>query len=90
MAEYHTVYKGPEGETTQWEDIHVRLGNMAPRPKPPKPAPYAPPSEAARDAAWLEQQDPDGLEAAEDELADDRALEQLRYGSVRLYAASST
>ncbi len=27
MAEYHTVYKGPEGESTQWDDIQAKLGN---------------------------------------------------------------
>lgn len=27
MTEYHTVYKGPEGESTQWDDIQAKLGN---------------------------------------------------------------
>ena len=28
MTEYHTVYKGPEGETTQWDDIQAKHGNL--------------------------------------------------------------
>lgn len=28
MAEYHTVYKGPDGDTTQWDDIQRKLGNL--------------------------------------------------------------
>ena len=27
MTDYHTTYKGPEGETTQWDDIQAKLGN---------------------------------------------------------------
>ncbi|KAF8060532.1 Pdcl3 [Scenedesmus sp. PABB004] len=77
-AMLHTLYKGPEGETTQWEDIQVRLGNMAPRPKPWKPEKYAAPAEEARDAAWLAARDEDELSGAEDEFPDDRALEELR------------
>jgi hypothetical protein len=37
MTEYHSVYKGPEGETTQWDDIQRKLGNLpekVPRPPP--------------------------------------------------------
>ena len=28
MTDYHTTYTGPEGETTQWEDIQRKLGNL--------------------------------------------------------------
>ena len=45
MGDYHTVYKGPEGETTQWEDIQTRLGNLPPKPKPWRPDAYAPPAD---------------------------------------------
>ena len=45
MADYHTQYKGPEGETTEWEDIHIKLGNMAPKPKPAKAPEYEPDQE---------------------------------------------
>lgn len=40
MADYHSVYKGPEGETTQWQDIQAKLGNYAPKAKPPKFTPF--------------------------------------------------
>lgn len=78
MTEYHTVYKGPEGETTQWEDIQTRLGNLAPKPKPWKPDAYAPQQQEGKDTAWLDKQDEEGLEAAEDDFADDRELQQYR------------
>ena len=25
MADYHTTYKGPEGHTTEWDDIQVQI-----------------------------------------------------------------
>lgn len=28
MTDYHTVYKRGEGESTQWEDIQRKLGNI--------------------------------------------------------------
>lgn len=31
MTEYHTIYKGPEGESTQWDDIQRKLGNAPPK-----------------------------------------------------------
>jgi len=99
----HTVYRGPEGETTEWEDIQVKLGNFAPRPKPPKPAPFAPerddPAAAARRdpssaaaRAWLDGRTAPELERLEDELpGDDRALErhrQRRLAQLRAAAAA--
>ena len=78
MAEYHTVYKGPEGETTQWEDIQVKLGNMAPKPKPWKPDAYKPEEEQQKDKQFLEQKDEQELEDLEDDFDDDRALEEYR------------
>lgn len=54
----HTVYNGPEGETTEWGDIQRRIGNFAPLPAVFKPDPWAPATEgseagegAASDAA---------------------------------------
>lgn len=75
----HTVYKGPEGETTQWEDIQVKLGNMAPRPKPWKPEAYTPEEEEQKDKDWLDKKDEGELSDLEDEFGDDRALEEYRY-----------
>lgn len=88
----HTVYRGPEGETTEWEDLQVKLGNFAPRPKPPKPPPFAPcadddPAAAARrdpsSAAareWLDSRTAQELERLADEgvADDDRELERHR------------
>ncbi|CAI5937167.1 unnamed protein product [Closterium sp. NIES-64] len=34
MADYHTVYKEPEGTTTEWEDLQVKFGNLALLEKP--------------------------------------------------------
>jgi hypothetical protein len=28
MTDYHTVYKGNEGETTEWDDIQRKQGNF--------------------------------------------------------------
>ena len=52
--DYHTVYKGPEGETTQWDDIQRKLGNLPAKVRaaadcrqaggPPRP-PCSPPPE---------------------------------------------
>lgn len=47
MADYHTTYKGPEGATTEWDDIQAKLGNYVPKPKP-KPKPFEPPEQKAR------------------------------------------
>lgn len=79
MAEYHTVYKGPEGETTQWEDIQTKLGNMAPKPKPWKPDAYKPEEEQRVDQEFLSKaHDQQQLQDLEDEFDDDRALEEYR------------
>lgn len=87
------MYKGPEGETTEWEDLQVKLGNFAPRPKPPKPPAFTPrdadaddPAAAARrdpsSAAtkqWLDGRTAQELERLEDDLGDDdRELERYR------------
>ena len=31
MADYHTVYKANEGETTEWDEIQRKLGNLPPK-----------------------------------------------------------
>ena len=31
MTDYHTTYKGPEGQTTEWDDLQV----WVPTPPPP-------------------------------------------------------
>ncbi|KAG2487416.1 hypothetical protein HYH03_013984 [Edaphochlamys debaryana] len=79
MTEYHTVYKGPEGETTQWEDIQRRLGNLPPKAPVWKPDPYAPQQEVRRDAAWVAGADEAALrEEGAEAFEDDRFLEEYR------------
>ena len=78
MADYHTVYKGPEGQTTQWEDIQVKLGNMTPRAPKHKPPKYEGEAEVVQDGQWLKGQEEGALSDAEDDFTDDRELEQLR------------
>jgi hypothetical protein len=79
MADYHTVYKGPEGETTQWDDIQRRLGNLPAAPPVWKPDAYAPEREAPSGRALVDSKaNADELSDLEDEFDDDRALEQYR------------
>lgn len=79
MSDYHTVYKGPEGETTQWEDIQTKLGNMARKPKPWKPDAYKPEEEQQVDKEFLANvHDEQQLQDLEGEFDDDRALEEYR------------
>lgn len=49
MADYHTVYKEPEGTTTEWEDLQVKYGNLEARPKPEKTKAWEPAEEEKRD-----------------------------------------
>lgn len=78
MTDYHAVYKGPEGESTQWEDIHRRLGNLPQKAPVWKPAAYTPAEEEKHDADWLDKRDEQELSDLEDEFSDDRFLEMYR------------
>ncbi|VAH57881.1 unnamed protein product [Triticum turgidum subsp. durum] len=87
MADYHFVYKDVEGATTQWDDIQRKLGNLPEKPAPFKPPPFAPRADAdeqPRSKEWLDARDPDELEELEDDLDDDRFLEQYRMGVIRV------
>lgn len=84
MTEYHTVYKGRE-ETTQWDDIQRKLGNLAPKEKPFKPEAFTPDEHEAatskRGEEWIATcDDPGELSDAEDEFQDDEFLEKFRWG----------
>ena len=81
MAEYHTTYRGPEGRTTEWDDIQIKMGNKAPRPKREKAPKFAGEYEEAQDSDWVRRLDEDELSDIEDDLEDDRALKVLRYYS---------
>ena len=85
MADDHTVYKGPEGRTTQWEDIQRKMGNLPPKEPPSKPDPWTPEKGDARDADWLDSRDEKELEDLEDEFEDDRFLEQYRQVAAGTY-----
>lgn len=79
MMENRTVYERVEGETTQWEDLQRKFGNLPPKEPVQKAAPFAPAQEPRQDEAWLEQAEaPEDLKDAEDDFADDRFLEQYR------------
>jgi CelD/BcsL family acetyltransferase involved in cellulose biosynthesis len=80
MADYHTTYKGPEGETTEWEDLQRKHGNLPPKEPAWKPEAWAPEAEARRGAARVKGKDADELSDLEDEeeFADDRFLEDYR------------
>jgi hypothetical protein len=79
MADYHKIYKGPDGQTTQWEDIQVKLGNMTPRDPKYKPPKYEGEAKPVKDAKWIKDQEEEGLSDQEDAFDDDRELEQLRW-----------
>lgn len=81
-VDYHSVYKDVEGTSTQWDDIQCRLGNLPPKLWHFKPPPFTTKVDAdkhLKSKEWLEAHEPDGLEELEDDLDDDRFLEQYRY-----------
>ena len=99
-ADYgHVVHRGAEGETTEWDDIHARLGNAPPRASPrAPPAPFAPRAEEEDEAreiaaapsrsvatARVDALGADALEAMEDDdaFADDAFLETYRCATRR-------
>ena len=99
-ADYgHVVHRGAEGETTEWDDIHARLGNAPPRASPrAPPAPFAPRAEEEDEAreiaaapsrsvatARVDALGADALEEMEDDdaFADDAFLETYRCATRR-------
>lgn len=79
MADYHTVYKDVEGTTTEWEDLQIKHGNLAPKEKPKKEA-WVPADEVRKGTTeWLDGKTEEELEEAEDEVDDDRFMEDYRY-----------
>ncbi|KAI4350542.1 hypothetical protein L6164_004989 [Bauhinia variegata] len=81
MADYHFVYKDVEGASTQWDDIQRKLGNLPPKPPAFKPAPFTPaPDEGSvpKDKSWIDEKTEEELEELEDDLDDDRFLEEYR------------
>ena len=81
MGDNRTVYERPEGQTTQWEDIQRKMGNMAPADKVWKPAAWSAERELPRGLAALVGNGGDGADAVGDlegEFDDDRFLEEYR------------
>ncbi|EPS66856.1 hypothetical protein M569_07919 [Genlisea aurea] len=81
MADYHFVYKDLEGASTQWDDIQRKLGNLPPKPPPFKPAPFSPAEDEdanPKDKLWIDRKNDVELEDLEDDLDDDRFLEDYR------------
>lgn len=76
--DYHTTYRAPEGQTTEWDDIQIKMGNMAPRPKKEKAPKFEGEVEEAKDADWVKRLDEDELSDIEDDLEDERFLKELR------------
>lgn len=78
MGDYHNVYKAPEGETTQWDDIQRKMGNLPAR-EPVKPAdPWKPEGKHRKNKEWVDGQVAEDLEEENDAFDDDRFLEQYR------------
>ena len=86
MAEYHSTFKGLEGETTEWDDLQVKYGNRPAPEKPWKPDAWRPEEGESDDREAAAQRRLDGaqnideLEDLEDdpEIADDGFLEEYR------------
>jgi hypothetical protein len=84
MGDNRTVYERPEGQTTQWEDIQRKMGNMAPAEKVWKPAAWEAKRELPRGLTALigggsgKSGDADALGDLEGEFDDDRFLEEYR------------
>ena len=80
MADYHTTYRRGEGETTQWEDLQRKFGNLPPKEPVPKPAAFTPAAEQQKDTQWLDERGEDELQVLEEETSDNRFLEAYRCG----------
>ncbi|GAB2279912.1 hypothetical protein Dimus_014547 [Dionaea muscipula] len=81
MADYHFVYKDVEGASTQWDDIQRKLGNLPPKPPAFKPPAFAPSEDVGskpKDKSWIDSKTEEELEELDDDINDDRFLEEYR------------
>ncbi|KHN19408.1 Viral IAP-associated factor like [Glycine soja] len=79
MGDYHFVYKDLEGASTQWDDIQRKLGNLPPKAPAFKPPPFTPASDdQPKDKTWIDSKTSEELEDLEDNLDDDRFLQEYR------------
>lgn len=75
----HTVYTRPEGETTQWEDLQRKFGNLPQKDLVWKPTPFSPTSDEKLQYERLDHaEDPESLEDMQDDFAEDSFLETYR------------
>ena len=82
MADYHFVYKDIDGASTQWDDIQRKLGNLPEKLPAFKPPPFIPAEDETskpKDKAWVDSKTQDELEDLENDLDDDRFLEEYRF-----------
>ncbi|GJZ58157.1 hypothetical protein Tco_0613651 [Tanacetum coccineum] len=82
MADYHFVYKDVEGASTQWDDIQRKLGNLPSKAHVFKPDPFTPAEDEdsrPKDKPWIDHKTEEELEDLEDDLDDDRFLQEYRY-----------
>ncbi|XP_071694117.1 uncharacterized protein [Rutidosis leptorrhynchoides] len=77
----HFVYKDVDGASTQWDDIQRKLGNLPPKEPVWKPDPFTPAQDdnsLPKDANWIDHKTQEELEDLEDDLDDDRFLQEYR------------
>jgi len=79
----NTVFRGDPNDTTEWDDIQRKLGNFAPKPKPPKAAAWEPEAPESTGVEWVDKRDEQELAEAEDDFKDDRFLEDYRQQRIR-------
>lgn len=89
MADYHSVYQGPEGQTTQWDDIQRKMGNLPAKEPVKKADPWTPEREESKNKDWVDSKAADELEELEDEFDDNRFLEQYRLHSLLCWFCST-
>ncbi|KAJ9528997.1 hypothetical protein QJQ45_007067 [Haematococcus lacustris] len=83
MTEYHTIYRGLPGDTTQWGDIQRKLGNLPQRAPVWKPAKWTPEADEPQGAALIDSKDAGELSDLDDQFSDDRFLEEYRQRRVQ-------
>lgn len=87
MGDYHTYYERKPGETTEWEDIQRKFGNLPPAEPVYKPDAFAPAEDVDRASrAFVDKASKRELE--ETEYDDDRFLEKYRCARFSLLTLS--
>ena len=77
MGERGGVYYQPTGETTEWEDILIKKGIIAPKTKVEEE--YEEDVEVETEADKLQAMGLDELDELDDDYDDDRVLQRIRY-----------